>query len=83
MNRRPNGFRSGGPGKNRGVVLEHARVPFIGARVKRWAPGHGDNGTLGTIIGFKTPGEPDPTHEAWNVDILWPGKVKTTEYVTY
>jgi hypothetical protein len=83
MSRKPNGFKSGGPGKIRGAVLEHSRIPYIGARVKRWAPGHGDNGMQGVIIGFRMLGEPDPKHEAWRVDIMWPGKVKTTEYVTY
>jgi len=76
-------FKSMRPKKGRGAVLEHSRVPFVGARVKRYAPGHGDNGTLGTIVEMVLPGEPDPGHEAWNVVILWPGKVKTTEFVTY
>lgn len=76
-------FKSKSPGKKRGVILEHARVPFVGARVKRWAPGQGDNGVQGTIIGLVLPGEPNPKQEAWNVEIMWPGKVKTTEYVTY
>lgn len=69
--------------KKRGVILEHARVPFIGARVKRWAPGFGDNGEQGVVVGFGLPGEPNPAHEAWESDILWPGKRKTREYVTY
>src|SRR5688572_4959621 len=83
MNLKSNGFKSSGPGRNRGVVLEHARVPFVGARVKRWSPGHGDNGLQGTIVGFTLPGDPNPRHEAWEAVIMWPGRRKTKEYVTY